>query len=91
MQNILEEDCGGYPDFDVPPGDDWLQQLMLDGARRAHGHYDTLLDHDGEVARRYGVIGLPTTFMIDRNGRLHARIIGESTPEVFETLIKELL
>ncbi len=53
--------------------------------------YDTLLDPEGEVARRYGVLGLPTTFMVDRNGRLHARIIGESTPEVFEAVVKELL
>ena len=53
--------------------------------------YDTLLDPDGDVARRYGVLGLPTTFMIDRNGRLHARIIGESTPEAFETVVREML
>jgi peroxiredoxin len=53
--------------------------------------YDTLLDPDGDVARRYGVLGLPTTFMIDRDGRLHARIIGESTPEVFEAIVRETL
>lgn len=53
--------------------------------------YDVLLDEEGEVARDYGVAGLPTTFVIDRNGNLHTRILGESTPEVFETIIKELL
>jgi peroxiredoxin len=53
--------------------------------------YDTLLDPEGDVARAYGVLGLPTTFMIDRDGRLHARIIGESTPEVFERIVRELL
>ena len=53
--------------------------------------YDTLLDPEGDVARAYGVLGLPMTFMIDRNGRLHARIIGESTPEVFERVLQEML
>jgi peroxiredoxin len=53
--------------------------------------YDTLLDPEGDIARAYGVLGLPTTFMIDRDGRLHARIIGESTPELFERIVQELL
>ncbi len=45
LQNILEEDFGGYPDFDVPAGEDWLRQMMLDGARHARRHHETLLDH----------------------------------------------
>ena len=50
-----------------------------------------LLDEDGDVARAYGVIGLPTTFFVDREGRLASRILGESTPEVFERIVGELL
>lgn len=53
--------------------------------------YPALLDPQGDVARAYGVIGLPTTFVIDREGRLHTRIIGESTPELFERVVRELL
>jgi peroxiredoxin len=53
--------------------------------------YEVLLDEGGEVARAYGVSGLPTTFLLDRQGRLVARILGESTPEVFEQLVKGLL
>ena len=53
--------------------------------------YEVLLDTDGTVARTYGVIGLPTTFMVDRNGNLYNRILGESTPEVFEKIVRELL
>jgi thiol-disulfide isomerase/thioredoxin len=53
--------------------------------------YEVLLDPDGAVARSYGVSGLPTTFFLDRQGRLAVRILGESTPEVFEQVIKELL
>lgn len=53
--------------------------------------YETLLDVSGEVARRYGVQGLPTTFFVDRSGKLHARVLGESTPDVAERIIQELL
>lgn len=53
--------------------------------------YRVLLDRDGAVARAYGVTGLPTTFIVDQQGRLVARILGESTAEVFEQLIKEVL
>jgi cytochrome c biogenesis protein CcmG/thiol:disulfide interchange protein DsbE len=53
--------------------------------------YDTLLDEVGEVARAYGVIGLPTTFFVDGNGLLRTRILGESTPETFEKIVQELM
>jgi peroxiredoxin len=53
--------------------------------------YPILLDLEGETARSYGVIGLPTTFVIDRTGRLHTRIIGESTAELFEQIVGELM
>ena len=53
--------------------------------------YPVLLDEEGAVARAYGVSGLPTTFFVDRQGKLAARILGESTPEVFEQILKELL
>ena len=53
--------------------------------------YDVLLDEEGNVARDYGVAGLTTTFIFDRNGKLYTRILGESTPEVFEKIVKELL
>lgn len=53
--------------------------------------YPGLLDEDGEVARQYGVLGLPTTFVVDRKGILQTRIIGESTAEVLESVVQELL
>jgi peroxiredoxin len=53
--------------------------------------YEVLLDEDGTVARSYGVSALPTTFFIDRQGNLATRILGESTPALFEKIIRELL
>jgi cytochrome c biogenesis protein CcmG, thiol:disulfide interchange protein DsbE len=53
--------------------------------------YEALLDQEGETARAYGVIGLPTTFIIDREGRLYTRIVGESTAKLFEQIVVELM
>lgn len=53
--------------------------------------YDVLLDRQGEVMRGYRVMGLPMTFIVDRQGVIRARIVGESTPEVFERAIADLL
>ncbi len=53
--------------------------------------YQVLLDERGEVTRNYGVIGLPTTFILNRKGKLHTRIVGEATPELFASIVKELL
>ena len=53
--------------------------------------YEALLDSDGRVARSYGVLGLPTTFFVDRSGRLRGKVVGESTPEVFERMLREML
>jgi peroxiredoxin len=53
--------------------------------------YAVLLDLEGSVARAYGVLGLPTTFFIDRQGTLRARILGESTAEAFDGIVAELL
>ena len=53
--------------------------------------YDTLLDLEGEVARSYAVMGLPTTYFVDRDGKLKSKIIGESTPEAFEQIIQGML
>ena len=53
--------------------------------------YDILLDPNGTVSRSYGVVGLPATFLVDRQGRLVTRILGESNAEVLERVVLELL
>lgn len=53
--------------------------------------YPVLLDVHGEVARSYAVMGLPTTFFIDRQGVVRQRILGESTPDTFTQIAIGLL
>ena len=38
-----------------------------------------------------GIQGLPTTFLIGRDGRIYAKHVGATDPNVFETEVKELL
>ena len=52
----------------------------------------TLLVGDNDVADLYGgIMSIPTTFVIDRNGRIRDRFVGYRDKEVFEEAIKELL
>lgn len=52
--------------------------------------YTSLLGDSG-VESKFAVSGLPTTFIIDRDGRIRAKIIGERKREVFEAAVKPLL
>lgn len=53
--------------------------------------YDVGLDESTEIARNYGVLGLPTTFIINQHGRVQRKILGESSADTFRALVKELL
>ncbi|MBI3592077.1 MAG: TlpA family protein disulfide reductase [Nitrospirae bacterium] len=50
--------------------------------------YPALID-DGEVSRRYGVVSIPTSFIIDRQGKVRSKHIGLS-PDFKNTLSKEI-
>lgn len=46
---------------------------------------------DDSVAARYAVGVLPTTFIIDREGRIRHKVIGEKTRAQFDALVRPLL
>lgn len=62
-------------------------------ARARRVSFPLLLDSDGTATRRYGVIGLPTTFLVGRNGRAVALAVGArdwasaAAVEIVETLL----
>jgi cytochrome c biogenesis protein CcmG/thiol:disulfide interchange protein DsbE len=53
--------------------------------------YEVGLDPDAEVSRRYGVVGLPLTFFVDRQGKVRNKILGEASPEAFDNVAGPLL
>jgi peroxiredoxin len=62
---------------------DWIEKLKPT--------YPVLFDRQGEAARQFGVTGLPTSYLIDREGRLRRRIVGEMAPNQLEELVKKML
>ena len=46
---------------------------------------------DNSVESKFAVSGLPTTFIIDREGRIRAKIVGERKRDSFEAAVKPLL
>ena len=44
--------------------------------RQAGLNYPVLLDADGSVAKRYGLFGMPVTYLIDRDGKVSAASVG---------------
>jgi cytochrome c biogenesis protein CcmG, thiol:disulfide interchange protein DsbE len=53
--------------------------------------YPILLDPDLSVARSYGVSGVPTTYILDRQGALRFKILGEMTADKLDEVARELL
>lgn len=53
--------------------------------------YPALIDEEAGIARQYGVIALPTTFFVDGEGRVKAKILGEADAATFERVAMELL
>jgi len=43
--------------------------------------YPVLLDRDGKVSTQFGIEGIPTTFLIDKNGKIVAKNVGMMTYE----------
>jgi len=49
---------------------------------RTHRHtFLVVMDHDNRVANRYGVVGLPASFLIDRQGVVREHIFGNLLTE----------
>ena len=53
--------------------------------------YPILLDPDLSVTRSYGVSGVPTTYILDREGVLRFKILGEITADKLDNIARTLL
>ena len=54
-------------------------------------NYICLIGNEKVVQDYGGIRGIPTTFVIDRNGNIHKKYIGYQEKDVFEKDIKDLL
>ena len=83
---------------ELPPGDFTMLAINLDetpDAPRAFldehpVHYSSLADPSGKVAQDFGLVGMPSSFVLDRNGVVRARHAGFK-PQDIDDLRKEIL
>jgi len=54
-------------------------------------NYMMLIANDETASSYGGITGIPTTFVIDKNGKIVKRFLGYTDPEVFEETIRPLL
>lgn len=55
--------------------------------------YPSLVDHDGRLLSRLALLppaGIPSTLVLDRHGRMAARVIGPVDPVLLQDIITEL-
>jgi peroxiredoxin len=60
-------------------------------ARKLGIDYPVVQDNDHAIWKRYGVRGWPTALLIDRQGVIRYRHIGEGAYEETDTAIRQLL
>lgn len=53
--------------------------------------YPAILDEKANIAKSYGVAGLPTSFFIDAQGIVQSKTVGESDAKLFEQQLKTIL
>ena len=88
--NAMEKDLSarGFKVLGVSTTDS--AELVREYQQDVRQDYTVAVGDDG-VAAKYSVGVLPTTFIIDREGRIREKIIGEKTRAYFESRIKPLL
>lgn len=80
------QDCPACPDLDTEPGRALAKQTALE--RKIT--FPMLVDPKGAVGRRFAVEDLPTYVLIDGQGTVRRRFVGNRTGAVLEAMVAEL-
>ena len=67
------------------------KKTVTEFMRKLGVSYPALMDEDSAIAKRYGVVGLPTTYFVDGKGIVRAKLIGEADEASFERAALEIL
>lgn len=59
--------------------------------RRSGVDYPAAFDGEGQLAQRFHLVGLPTTFFIDSKGRVVALVVGQVSSSMLETNIAKII
>jgi cytochrome c biogenesis protein CcmG/thiol:disulfide interchange protein DsbE len=58
--------------------------------REFRWRFPNLRDPDGQLGGRYGLVGLPTTFVLDREGRIARALTGAQTYDTLVAAVQEV-
>ncbi|MBE3576124.1 MAG: TlpA family protein disulfide reductase [Limnochordales bacterium] len=53
--------------------------------------FPVLLDKKGEVARQYRVVGIPSSYFIDKDGQIKYQLVGVTTPANLDKMFRSLI
>jgi len=67
------------------------KKTVTEFMRKLGVSYPALMDEDSVIAKRYGVVGLPTTYFVDARGIVRAKLVGEADEASFERAALEIL
>ncbi len=71
-----------------------FERTLTDAPEFIEKHHITLpvfFDEEGLLAERYQIKGMPTTFVLERDGTIARKIEGEINYEMLESIVKPLL
>ncbi|TXH67639.1 MAG: protein disulfide oxidoreductase [Thiothrix sp.] len=69
----------GWPMVTVAYSSGEAEEVKRYMERKGISNWVTIVDNDGELARQYGVVGVPTSYVLDANGTISFREVGAST------------
>lgn len=69
----------GWPMVTVAYSSGEAEEVKRYMERKGISNWVTIVDNDGELARQYGVVGVPTTYVLDKEGSVQFREVGAST------------
>ncbi|HAB55115.1 MAG TPA: TlpA family protein disulfide reductase [Cellvibrionales bacterium] len=84
--NTLDNDYSADLDVVAVNFDHIKGQALIDLAARMRIDFDVLEQDPADILRLSRPASLPTTYLFDRSGKLHAKLVG---PQTIETLLKQ--
>ncbi len=73
---ISKVKAAGWPVITVAYASGESEEVERYMQRKGIEDWTTVVDHDGDIARQYGVIGVPTSYIIDPEGQIRFSEIG---------------
>lgn len=89
IEGVYQRHRNGFEVLAVNAGQDKATVAAFVG--RIGIAYPALLDEDSAIAKRYGVVGLPTTFFVDAKGVVRGKVVGDADAATFERHALELV